>query len=625
MPPLLPIIKDRLSRFRNQLRFLPRTFALVRAATGKWTLGWITLLVLQGLLPVATVYLTRALVNGLVDLIGNDVSIAAATPVLIWVALMAGLMLFGELLRGFTNWVRTVQGERVKDYIAGLVHEQSMAVDMAFYESPDFFDHLHRARNDAGHRPVALLENLGSLLQTAITAIAMAGVLLSYGWLLPIALIISTLPALYVVLHHRLLMHQWQLESTAHRRRGWYYDWLLTDRETAAELRLFDLGDRFKSLYQNVRRTLRNRLTQLIKRRSLAEFGAALAAMLITGLAMIWMVWQTARGRHTLGDLALIYQAFSQGQRLMRTLLANVGELYSNSLFLGNLFEFLDMTPGMKDPARPAPMPHRQRYAIRFDHISFRYPGTDRPALEELDLHIHAGQTAAIVGPNGAGKTTLLKLLCRFYDPQSGTIRINDIDIREFAIADLRRQISVLFQEPIRFNASLVENVAMGSVQTVPGPHDLNDAIAAAGAEEIVQRLPDGGNTRLGKWFDGGTDLSAGEWRRIALARAFLRRSPIIVLDEPTSFMDSWAQADWLARFRTLTRGRTALVITHSFTTAMHADIIHVMGAGRITESGTHEQLISLDGRYAWSWRAQYNQESTASTNPANYIVPIQR
>jgi ATP-binding cassette subfamily B protein len=616
-------MKERLRRFRTQLHFLPRTFSLVRAATGRWTLGWIALLVLQGLLPIATVYLTRALVNGLVELVGNDVSVAAATPVLIWVALMAGLMLFGELLRGFTNWVRTVQGERVKDYIAGLVHEQSMAVDMAFYESPDFFDHLHRARNDAGHRPVALLENLGSLLQTTITAVAMAGVLLSFGLLLPIALIISTLPALYVVIHHRLLMHQWQLESTAHRRRNWYYDWLLTERETAAELRLFGLGERFKYLYQNVCRTLRNRLTQLVKRRSLAEFGAALAAMLVTGLAMIWMVWQTARGRQTLGDLALLYQAFSQGQRLMRTLLANVGDIYSNSLFLGNLFEFLDMTPGIQDPAQPAPMPHRQSYALRFDHISFRYPGTDRLALDELDLKIHAGQTAAIVGTNGAGKTTLLKLLCRFYDPQSGCIRINDTDIREFAVADLRQQISVLFQEPIRFNATLAENITMGSVQSAPGPNDLNDAIAAAGAGDIVQRLPDGYNTRLGKWFDGGTDLSAGEWRRIALARAFLRQAPVIILDEPTSFMDSWAQADWLTRFRTLTRGRTALVITHSFTTAMHADIIHVMDAGRIVESGTHDQLISLDGRYAWSWRAQYNQEPTTSTNPAIHLKLI--
>jgi ATP-binding cassette subfamily B protein len=621
--PFLPIIKDRLRRFRAQLHFLPRTFSLVRAAAGRWTLGWIALLILQGLLPVATVYLTRALVDGLVDLLGHDVSLTAATPVLILVAIMAGLMLFSELLRGLTSWVRTVQGERVKDYIAGLVHEQSMAVDMAFYESPDFFDHLHRARYDAGERPVALLENLGSLLQTAITAVAMAGVLLSFGWLLPIALVISTLPALYVVLHHRLAMHRWQLESTADRRRSWYYDWLLTDRETAAELRLFGLGGRFQSLYQNVRRTLRHRLTQLVKRRSLAEFGAALAAMLITGLAMIWMVWQTVRGRQTLGDLALLYQAFSQGQRLMRTLLANVGDIYSNSLFLENLFEFLDLTPGIKDPAQPAPRPHRPSYAIRFDRVSFRYPGTDRLALDGLDLHIHAGQTAAIVGPNGAGKTTLLKLLCRFYDPPSGVIRLNDTDIRELAIADLRQQMSVLFQEPIRFNATLAENIAMSSAQAAPGPSEINDAIAAAGAGDIVQRLPNGRHTLLGKWFDGGTDLSAGEWRRIALARAFLRQSPIIILDQPTSFMDSWAQADWLTRFRILTRGRTALVITHSFTTAMHADMIHGMDAGRIIESGTHDQLLSLDGRYAWSWRAQYGQEATPSTNPDSHLKLI--
>jgi ATP-binding cassette subfamily B protein len=345
--------------------------------------------------------------------------------------------------------------------------------------------------------------------------------------------------------------------------------------------------------------------------------------MLITGLAMIWMVWQTVLGRQTLGDLALLYQAFSQGQRLMRTLLANVGDIYSNSLFLGNLFEFLDLTPGIKDPAQPAPRPRRPSFAIRFDHVSFRYPGTDRLALDELDLHVPAGQTAAVVGPNGAGKTTLLKLLCRFYDPSSGVIRLNDTDIRELAVADLRQQMSVLFQEPIRFNATLAENIAMSSAQVAPGQREIDNAIAAAGAGDIVRRLPDGDQTRLGKWFDGGTDLSAGEWRRIALARAFLRQSPIIVLDEPTSFMDSWAQADWLTRFRTLTRGRTALVITHSFTTAMHADMIHVMDAGRIVESGTHDRLLSLDSRYAWSWRAQYDQESAASKNPDSHLKLI--
>jgi ATP-binding cassette subfamily B protein len=322
---------------------------------------------------------------------------------------------------------------------------------------------------------------------------------------------------------------------------------------------------------------------------------------------MAWMVYRTLLKSITLGELALFYQAFNQGQQMMRSLLENVGQIYSNALFLENLFEFLSLEPTLKDPAAPVPAPQDIKEGISFREISFRYPENDRWTLQNFNVMISAGQMVAIVGRNGAGKTTLLKLLCRFYDPQCGTIEIDGIDLREMPIKDLRQRITVLFQEPVHYSASVRDNITTG-VEGLKGSDlasEIEGAVRAAGADELVRRLPLGYDTLLGRWFPGGTELSVGEWQRIALARAFLRRAPIIILDEPTSAMDPWAEVDWFDRFRARAAGSTVILITHRFTTAMRADIIHVMEEGSIVESGNHEQLLALGGSYAEWWRRQ--------------------
>ncbi|MGO9305993.1 MAG: ABC transporter ATP-binding protein, partial [Candidatus Korobacteraceae bacterium] len=232
--------------------------------------------------------------------------------------------------------------------------------------------------------------------------------------------------------------------------------------------------------------------------------------------------------------------------------------------------------------------------------VRFRYPGSPRPALENFDLEIRAGQIVAVVGSNGAGKSTLIKLLCRFYDPEAGRVSLDGIDLRALDIEELRSRITVLFQQPVHYNDTVRDNIAYGDLRS---PSEaLEPAVRDAGAEDLIARLPEGLDSMLGRWFAEGAELSVGEWQRLALARAFLRRAPILILDEPTSAMDPWAEADWLARFRELAAGRTVLIITHRFSTARFADVIHVMNEGRIIESGTHEQLLKAGGRYAQGW-----------------------
>ncbi|MCU1291693.1 MAG: transporter related, partial [Bryobacterales bacterium] len=444
---------------------------------------------------------------------------------------MGAALLFTEFLRGAIRWVRTAQADLVQDHISSLIQQKSAAVDLAFYESPDFYNHLHRARDEAGHRPVALLETTGSLLQNAITLLAMVWVLAGFGLWLPAALVAGTIPAFALVLRYAVKQHQFRLRATPAERRAWYYDWLLTTGESAAEVRLFALGDHFQSAFQALRAFLRKERLDLARGQSLAEAGAAACAFAIAATAYVWMIGRAIRGAISIGDLALFHQAFQQGLRLMQVCLENVGQLYQNSLFLGNLFEFLGLEPRVVSPSHPVAMIPTPGKEIRFDGVTFRYPDTRALALQDFHLTIGAGRLVAIVGPNGAGKSTLLKLLCRFYDPEAGRITIDGTDLRNFPLDELRRRITVLFQQPVHYNTSVHENIALGDLTQTPSEAEVRSAAISAGADLFIRGLPEGYRNLLGHWFEKGAELSVGEWQRIALARAFVREAPILVLD----------------------------------------------------------------------------------------------
>jgi ATP-binding cassette subfamily B protein len=597
MPESRRILGSKFRKALAQLPYLPRALKLVWAVARPWTTAWIVLLMVQGVLPAAAVYLTKLVVDGVVVSIRQD----SSWPV-IPLLLLGGVLLLMEVVRNAINWVRTVQAELLQDHITSLIHEKSVSVDLAFYELSDYYDHLHRARAEARYRPVALLGNLGALLQNSITLVAMGALLIPLGPGLAVALLLSTLPAFFVVVHYALAEYDWRQRTTADDRRAWYYDWIMTTAEAAAEIRLFGLGKHFQSHYKNLRERLRGERLRLTREQGLAELAASMIALLIVGAALGWIMWKASLGLVTLGQLALICAAFNQGQGLMRTLLENAGQLYGNSLFLSNLFEFLALQPVTANGRNKV---ERVEFGVNFQNVSFSYPDATSRALNDFSMTIPSGKIVAIVGPNGAGKSTLLKLLCRFYDPDEGSITIDGCDLKDFAIDDLRRSITVLFQQPFHYNTTVQENVHFGDLKLAPTDAEIKAALRAAGAEEIVARLPEQEQTLLGRWFPAGTELSVGEWQRIALARAFLRRAEIIILDEPTSALDPWAEADWLERFRQLAYGRTSIIITHRFTTAMHADMIHVMDRGRIVESGSHNQLVNQNGLYSESWSRQ--------------------
>lgn len=641
-----------------QMRFVPRALALVWDASRGLTITMIVLLVVQGLLPAAVIWLSKDVIDAVVALLragaASVQSLDAWRGVFAVAATMVALLLSIEIARAAYDWVRATQGRRVAAHVADLVHAQAISLDLAFYDSADHFDRLHRARDEAQYRPLVLLENLGSLVQHGITLVALAALLLPYGVLLSVALVGSTVPALLVLLWYAVKQHHWRRASTAQERRSWYLAWLMTSSEPAAEVRLFGLGPQLRRTYMQIQRVLSLHFRRMETSKALGDMLASACAVAVAAACLLWMLWRAARGEASLGDVALFYQAFNQGQKLMRSVLGSVGQIYQNILFLGNLFEYLDLKPAIPttDGLRAlavrdvADNPTRARVgvtgmSVSFENVSFRYSGSDRDSLSNLSLDIPAGQVLAVVGMNGAGKSTLLKLLCRLYDPQQGRILVDGRDIRDWPLDELRDCVSALMQSPIQYHATVAENVAIGAARAVANASTTSNAsdslavasvlgapvdevrvraaLRAAGAETLVSRLPKGVDTMLGRWFTDGVNLSGGESQRVALARAFVRAAPIIVLDEPTSAMDSWAEADWMEHFKTLAGGRTVIIVTHRFTTARRAQRICVMRDGRIVEAGSHDELLALGQSYAQSWR---NQQASVEADYAGDPVP---
>lgn len=576
-----------------------------RAAPG-WAVVSYVLLAVQGLLPVATVYLVRLLVDSLVLALESDGAWAEVQPAVMAAAAMAAVLLLGEVLTSLTVWVKATQADLVQDHIAALVQGQSRRLDLAFYESPEYFDRMYRARVDALGRSVMMIDNLATLAQNCITLIAMAVVLVPYGWWLPLVLFIGTLPAFWVVLGYSIRHYDWRHRVTQDERLASYYDRIVCGRESAAELRVFGFGVYFSEAYDALRKRLRGERYRLNRDQVVSLLFAGVFGLVTTAGALAWMGWKVLHGPQTLGDLALFYQAFNKGQGLFRSLMTSVGRIYGDILFLGALFQFLELEPKVTDSPDAGDEEVQIAREVRFREVTFSYPGAEKPVLEGFNLVIPAGKVVAIVGTNGAGKSTLFKLICRLYDPSSGAVEIDGREIREISLERLRQAVSVLFQEPMHYYVSVAKNIELGDIRQQANRDRVEACARAAGSDRMIRGLPDGYDTLLGRWWKNGRELSVGQWQQLALARAFLRSSPLILLDEPTSPMDSWFESEWMDRFRRLAEGKTAVIITHRLSTAMRADVVHVMVDGRIVESGSHDELLAMRGRYAEAWTTQY-------------------
>lgn len=588
-----------------QARQLGRAFHFVWQSAKGWTIANGFLLMVQGALPLIPLYLMKLIVDAVSSGIGAQDKGLVLRQVVFLIGLMAAVALLNVLTRSIAGLISEGQSQVVTDHMQDILHAKSIEVDLEYYESSQYYDTLHRAQREAPFRPTHIVNGLARIGQNGLALLAMAGLLFSFHWSIALILLVSVIPGIVVRIKYSGKMFDWQREQTSREREAGYYHWVLTGSSHAKEIRLFGLGPLFRQRFRDGRQKLRREKLGIAFRRSLEELAAQTCTTLAIYGSYAFMAYRAVKGSITLGDLVMYYQAFQRGQGFLQEMMTGLAGLYEDNLFLSNLYEFLNLKNKVTDPTPACPVPHPLKTGIVFDRVGFQYPAGTRKVLEDVTLHIRSGEVVALVGENGSGKTTLIKLLCRLYDPTTGSIRFDGTDLRRFAVSPLRREICIIFQDYARYHLTAGENIWFGDTTLPPDQAKVIAAARRSGADEVISALPYGYETTLGNWFEKGEELSLGEWQKVALARAFMRDAQIIILDEPTSSLDAESEFAVFRNFRQLTSGKTALLISHRFSTVRMADRIFVLKEGKIIEEGSHEDLMKMGGTYARMFEIQ--------------------
>ncbi|MGI8855724.1 MAG: ABC transporter ATP-binding protein [Thermomicrobiales bacterium] len=476
--------------------------------------------------------------------------------------------------------------------------EKANTLDLSYFENAQFYDKLENARREAGYRPSQMVNQMFGLLRSTVTFICVIGVLASLSWWLMLLIIAVSVPSfMYQAKYSRQFFAL--LNGRAPEQRKLYYlAYLLTTDSPVKELRIFGLHGTLLERYRRIFAKFFRENRDLTVRRTASQFALGALATVVSGATYIYVVLQVLAGRLTVGGLTLYYQAFQQSQQTISGILFGLSTLYEHSLFLSNLFAFLAYAPELPVRADPLPVPQPIREGIVLDHVSFRYPGTEKWVLEDISFAIRPGETVALVGANGAGKTTLVKLLTRLYDPTEGSITIDGIDLKDFDPAALRSRVGVIFQDYVKYQLTAGENIGFGRIEAIEDSGRIERAAVEAGADAVIAALPQGYETPLGRWFQDGQELSIGQWQKVALARAFMRDADLLILDEPTSSLDVHSEYEVFRAFDELTEDKMAVLISHRFSTVRMAGRIIVIEDGVVIEDGSHDELILKGGRY---------------------------
>jgi len=589
-----------MTSLRSFISNIWRALNLIWQCSRGLTVASLVLVFVQSLLPLAGLYLMKLVV----DAVATDRQFNFER-VAILISLSAIIALLEILCSSIAEVIRAAQSRVITDQMHDILHAKSVEVDLEYYENSRYYDTLHRAQQESSIRPNRILVNLLQIAQNGISLVTMIGLVISIHWSLAIFLIITAVPGLWVQLTYAGKLFSWEREQTHLERQGWYMSDLLTRDSHAKEIRLFNLAPLFIDRSRRVREKLGGEKLNLLRRRAISQGTSNALATIMAFTAYGYTAYRALQGVVTVGDLVLFYQAVQRARAYADQFLNGIATLYENNLYLFNLYEFLDLKPKIKEPLRAKLVPRPVRMGITFQHVGFQYPSDSKNVLDDINLTIRPGEHIALVGENGAGKTTLIKLLCRLYDVTEGSITLDGIDLRNFYLADLRKEISVVFQDYARYQVTARDNIWFGNTDLPLHHESIFEAARQAGVHEVIARLRSGYESTLGKWFENGTELSIGEWQKIALARAFLRQAQIIILDEPTSFMDARAEFELFERFHQLTKSRTAILISHRLSTVKMADTIYVLEHGKIVESGTHDELVYRGGKYASLFETQ--------------------
>jgi len=589
---------ERVSALRN----VPPVLKIVwRSSPATVTLG-LLFRVLVSLLPLALLAITKLIVDAIV----HAVSTHQFVPPRFWwlVAAEFGLAVLASVLGRVVDYLDGVLADKYSRHVSVEVMKHAAELDLVAYEDPVFYDRLERARVQATDR-LAMIQAIGRLVQQVVTTVSLSLYIVAFSPWLMLLLFLGLIPAFLGESHFAFLGYAKNFRQTPIRRQLDYLRLLGGSKEAAKELKLFGLRDflttRFARLYDGIY----DENVDLLRRRLVA--GVFLSALGTLGYysAYAFIIWRTIIGVISIGAMTALTGAILQVSGNIQQLFSTLSSIADQALFLADLLAFFEMQPTIRSKPNALPTPRPIRRGFEFRDVWFSYPGSRRMILQGLNFRLAPGERVALVGENGQGKTTLVKLITRLYDPTEGQVLLDGVDLREYDLEDLYREIGVIFQDFMRYEMTAAENIAVGSIDELDNQNLLRRAAIKSLAHEVVERLPRGYEQKLGRRFETGVDLSTGEWQKLALARAYLRDAQLLILDEPTASLDARSEFEVFRRFAELAAGKTALFISHRFSTVRMADRIVVLENGRITEEGSHKELANLGGHYAEMFEMQ--------------------
>ncbi len=605
-PPEPKFLAKAWSNFKTTLIIVPRAFRLVWQAHAGATVGMAVVTGLTAFTPLAQAWLSKLIIDTIVHALNNKVPVETSIFQILPYVLMEFVVFTLSIAN---NQVRTllehILNARLGYSISAAIMRKAIDLDLAYFEDSEFYNKMTRAQEEVTFRPLFVVNNSFLLVQNLITMLSLIALLLAFGPIIALLLFGGVIPSFLAQLKYSNLRFSLLTWYSPESRRQSYWQNLLITNEAVKEIKLFGLGLPLLKRYSDLFWLYYKKDAALGVRTTLKGLLWGLVATVSYYVAFGWVVYRTLNGELTLGDLTLYLTVLRQSQGSFQGLFFSLGEIYESSLYMSNLFAFLNLKPKVQPSGETRPVPRPFRQGIEFQDVSFKYPDRDAYALRHLNLKIGPEEKLALVGSNGAGKTTLVKLITRLYEPTEGRILLDGVDLREYDLAELRQRIGVIFQDFVRYQATARENIGFGQVEHLDDPAKVESAARRGGGDTVVAELPEGYDTTLGKMFDQGHELSGGQWQKIALSRAFMRESEMIILDEPTSALDAEREYEIFQRFRDLTKGKMALLISHRFSTVRMADRIAVLEDGKIIELGPHQELLQLDGTYAHLFNLQ--------------------